>query len=197
MTTLKAEKRSMDIKAKKLRREGYVTGNLFGHNIAGSVPLKLKKPDVEQLMKECGKGSQVILDVEGEKRNVLIKEISYNFMNKMVEEIDFQALVADERVHSVAEIVLLNHDAVSGGIVEQHLEEIPYVAYPSALVDRIEVDVAGMKVGDTIHVKDLAVAKNPEITLHIDPEKAVVTVSLPHMAAASDAGETEDEAETK
>ena len=26
MNTLKAEKRSMDIKAKKLRREGYVTG---------------------------------------------------------------------------------------------------------------------------------------------------------------------------
>ena len=30
MNTLKAEKRSMDIKAKKLRREGFVTGNVFG-----------------------------------------------------------------------------------------------------------------------------------------------------------------------
>jgi hypothetical protein len=29
MTTLKAEKRSMDVKAKRLRREGYVTGNVF------------------------------------------------------------------------------------------------------------------------------------------------------------------------
>ena len=29
MNTLKAEKRSMDVKAKKLRREGFVTGNLF------------------------------------------------------------------------------------------------------------------------------------------------------------------------
>ena len=28
MTTLKAEKRSKDVKAKRLRREGYVTGNL-------------------------------------------------------------------------------------------------------------------------------------------------------------------------
>lgn len=27
MTTLKAEKRDMSVKAKKLRREGYVTGN--------------------------------------------------------------------------------------------------------------------------------------------------------------------------
>ena len=33
MTTLKAEKRTLDIKAKKLRREGYVTGNVFGREM--------------------------------------------------------------------------------------------------------------------------------------------------------------------
>ena len=33
MTTLKAEKRSMDVKAKRLRREGYVTGNVLGKKI--------------------------------------------------------------------------------------------------------------------------------------------------------------------
>ena len=41
MNTLKAEKRSMDVKAKKLRREGFVTGNLFGREIEGSFPLSL------------------------------------------------------------------------------------------------------------------------------------------------------------
>ena len=34
MTTLKAEKRDMSTKAKKLRREGYVTGNVFGREIS-------------------------------------------------------------------------------------------------------------------------------------------------------------------
>ena len=46
MNTLKAEKRSMDVKAKKLRREGYVTGNLFGKEIEGSILLKLQRKDV-------------------------------------------------------------------------------------------------------------------------------------------------------
>ena len=41
MTTLKAEKRSMDVKAKRLRREGYVTGNVFGREIEGSIPVKI------------------------------------------------------------------------------------------------------------------------------------------------------------
>ena len=36
MNTLKAEKRTMDTKAKRLRREGYVTGNVFGREMEGS-----------------------------------------------------------------------------------------------------------------------------------------------------------------
>ena len=49
MNTLKAEKRSMDVKAKRLRREGYVTGNLFGREIHGSIPVKMQRVDVERL----------------------------------------------------------------------------------------------------------------------------------------------------
>ena len=33
----------MDVKAKKLRREGYVTGNLFGREIEGSLPIQMTK----------------------------------------------------------------------------------------------------------------------------------------------------------
>ena len=43
MTTLKVQKREMDKKAKRLRREGFVTGNLFGKDIEGSIPLKIER----------------------------------------------------------------------------------------------------------------------------------------------------------
>ena len=45
MTTLKAEKRSMDVKAKRLRREGFVTGNVIGREIEGSVPVKIQRTE--------------------------------------------------------------------------------------------------------------------------------------------------------
>ena len=48
MNTLKAEKRDMSIKAKKLRREGFVTGNLFGRELEDSIPLKFDKGSEEQ-----------------------------------------------------------------------------------------------------------------------------------------------------
>ena len=56
MTTLKAEKRSMDVKAKRLRREGFVTGNVFGHAIEGSIPVKMNSVDAERLLKTEHKG---------------------------------------------------------------------------------------------------------------------------------------------
>ena len=43
MTTLKVQRRNMETKAKKLRREGYVTGNLFGKEFEGSIPLQIEK----------------------------------------------------------------------------------------------------------------------------------------------------------
>ena len=41
MNTLKAEKRTLDVKAKKLRKEGYVTGNVFGKEMKESIPVKM------------------------------------------------------------------------------------------------------------------------------------------------------------
>ena len=64
MNTLSAEKRDMQIKAKKLRREGFVTGNVFGKNMEGSMPLKIEKKEAERILRTCNKGSQLILTVE-------------------------------------------------------------------------------------------------------------------------------------
>ena len=180
MTTLKAEKRNMTEKAKRLRREGFVTGNVFGHAIKGSIPIKMTSMDVERLLKTEHKGGQIDLDIEGDIYNVLIKEVDYNSMTRKMEEIDFQALVSDEKVTSTAEIVILNREAVKNGVLQEDLNEVSYRAYPSALVERTTLDAAGLKVGDTVRVKDLDIAKNKDIDLKTDPEAVVLSVIPVH-----------------
>ena len=64
MNTLKAEKRDMATKAKKLRREGYVTGVVFGKKLPESIPVKIAVKDAEQFLKKGGKGTQLMLDVD-------------------------------------------------------------------------------------------------------------------------------------
>ena len=189
MTTLKAEKRDMSTKAKKLRREGYVTGNVFGREIEGSIPVKMGKRDVERFMKTCTKGSQVMLDLEGQMMDVLVKEIDFDSMKNQVDEIDFQALVSGEKVHSVAEVVIHNQSKVVTGVVEELLGEIEYKALPSALVEKVIVDVGDLKVGETIKVKDLDIAKDKDVKLITDPEADVAGVAAVH----NDVPETDEE----
>ena len=154
MNTLKAEKRTMDTKAKRLRREGYVTGNVFGREMEGSLPVKIEKSAVEKLLKTNNKGSQIMLDVDGQSYDVLI-----------------------------------NHDKLAAGVLQQHLEEISFRALPSALVDKVMVDVGDMKVGDVIKVKDLAIAQDKDVDLKTDLEAAVVSVAAVHVDPVLEAEE--------
>ena len=177
MNTLKAEKRDLAVKAKRLRREGYVTGNIFGREVKGSIPIKIERKDVDRLLKTDNKGSQIMLDVEGTMYDVLIKDVEFNPLAGKVDEIDFQALVSNEEVHSTAEVILLNHEKIVEGVLQLEMEEVAYKALPAALVDKVKIDVAEMKIGDAVKVKDLPLASAAGITLISNPEAVVVRVT--------------------
>ncbi len=196
MNTLKAEKRDMAIKAKRLRREGYVTGNVFGKEIKGSIPIKIEKSAADRLLKTSGKGSQVMLDIDGESMDVLIKEVDFNPLEGQVDEIDLQALVKGEKVHSVAEVVLINHDKVMNGVLQLLLEEISYRALPGDLVEKVSIDVGNLKVGESIKVGDLDISKNENVDVLTDPEAIVVTVSESHNDIPEEDTEEADSAES-
>ena len=189
MNTLKAEKRDMSIKAKKLRREGFVTGNLFGRELEDSIPLKFDKAEIEKLLKVENKGGQVMLEVAGETYDALIKDVAYNPNAGRIDEIDFQALVSNEKVHSVAEVILLNHEKLAEGVLQLNLSEIAYKALPAALVDKVRIDVGEMRIGDAIRVKDLDIAADKDIDLTTDPEAVVVTVTAIHPEAVPETAE--------
>ena len=190
MNTLKAEKRSMSDKAKKLRREGYVIGNVFGRSIAESIPVQIEKKEAEKFLSVCGKGSEAQLSLEGQQYDVLVKEVDYDPIKRQTLEIDFQVLTEGEKVRSVAEIVLVNHELVQG-VLEQHMEEIPYKAGKSALVEKVSVDVGNLKPGDSIKVEDLDIAKDKDVSISPDVlEKVVVSVTEQTYAEA-DADDTE------
>ncbi len=180
MNTLKACKRDLSVKAKKLRREGLVTGSIFGRDLEGAIAIQMDKKDVDRVLKTQNKGSQVVIDIDGDKKLCLIKELQFNTLKGAVTEMDLQALNENEEVRSSAEIILVDQDVRNDGIVEQHLEEVEFRALPKNLVDRIKIDMKQYKVGDNIKVSDLEIAKNPEIHLLTPADELVVSVSEIH-----------------
>ena len=193
MTTLKVQRRNMETKAKKLRREGYVTGNLFGKEIEGSIPLQIEKQEAERIERECMKGSQLYLELDGKTYDVLIKEMDYRPMDHQILEMDFQAVVKGEKVHSVAEVILLNKEKVTEGVLEQLLEEIAYKATPEELVEKVEIDCATLRLGDTLKVADLDIAKNDKIDLQTDLDAPIVSILASNNEVPEDEEESAEE----
>ncbi len=177
MDTYKVQKRDMEKKAKRLRREGYVTGNLFGKDIENSIPLQFESKVADQLRKS-GR-TQMTLDVEGKKYEVLLKELHYDATKHQIVELDFQELVKGEVIHATAEVVLNNKEAVTEGVLEQLLSEVSYKAKAENLVEKIEIDCSTLRLGDSITVADLDISKNKkvEVTTHADQVVVEVTAA--------------------
>ncbi len=92
MNTLKAEKRDLQTKAKRLRREGYVTGNVYGKDLEGAIPLKYNALEAEAFLKENPEGSKAVLELDGKKMSVVVKEVQFNFLRRQYQELDFQTI---------------------------------------------------------------------------------------------------------
>ena len=136
-----------------------------------------------------------MLDVEGTQYDALIKDVAYNPVAGRIDEINFQALVSTEKVHSVAEVIFENHDKIAEGVLQEALEEIAYKALPADLVDEVRVDVGGMKIGDVIRVKDLPIFADKKITITTDPEAVVASLNVAHNVAVPETETAEETAE--
>lgn len=195
MITLKAEKRNPNVKAKKLRREGYVTGILSGKEMKEPVALQFDAAEAAKFIKANKEGTQIYLDIEGEKVDALVKNIDYNPIEKQLMALDFQALVAGEKV-STTVAVKLEHTELVQGIVEQEMEEIHYKADPANLLDTIVIDFNGYPADvRDIHVKDLPIPEGKQVHF-ITPEDAVV-VHIGEYEAAPEEDEDAEGAETE
>ena len=186
MITLKVEKRNPEVKAKKLRRDGFVCGVLYGKEMKESTPIQLTEPEALRFIKANKEGSQVMLDLDGKQVDALVKNIDYDPMKKQIMALDFQALVAGETVATSVQVILENEDAAQG-IVEQTLNEVHYKADPTNMLDTIVIDFKTLSPDvREFHVKDLVIPEGK--TVHITtPEDTLIF----HIAEYANNGEDE------
>lgn len=186
MITLKVEKRNPEVKAKKLRRDGFVCGVLYGKEMKESTPIQLTEPEALRFIKANKEGTQVMLDLDGKQVDALVKNIDYDPMKKQIMALDFQALVAGETVATSVQVILENEDAAQG-IVEQTLNEVHYKADPANMLDTIVIDFKTLSPDvREFHVKDLVIPEGK--TVHITTSEDTLIF---HIAEYANNGEDE------
>ena len=144
--------------ARTLRRDGNIPAVIYGH---AREPQSLTVPtrEFEKLLDRVSAESTVIeLMLESGVARTLIREIQRHPFKKQILHIDFQELVAGEKVSVNVPIVLVGTpDGVrlSGGVLSQVMSELSIRVDPVNIPRRIEADVTHVVIGHSLHVSDV------------------------------------------
>jgi large subunit ribosomal protein L25 len=171
------------------------------------VPISLDPRLLEKLLSTSDAGMNTLIDLAVAGRSdlagkvVLVKELQRHpvrgsLVHADLYEVDLtQAIEVSVRIHVVGTAAGV---ALDGGILDQALRELDIECLPRAIPDQIDVDVSALKIGESIHVRDLTLPEG--VKLLSDPDLAVVSVVapaaeiVPEAAAAEVAPEVEGEA---
>jgi len=166
--------------ARTLRSQGQIPAVIYGHG-REPLALALNARDLDKMLSHIQAESTVIeVTVGGQTAKTLIREIQRHPIKRQILHVDFQALVAGEKVTVSIPIVLQGIPEgvrLEGGVLDQTLREIEIEVDPSNIPDHVEYDVTNMVIGDSVHISDLKVPEGVEVL--DDPETSVAVLAAP------------------
>ena len=183
--------------ARQLRMSGQIPAVIYGHARQPQA-LTLNARDLDKMLEHIQAESTVIeVSVGGKTSKTLIREIQRHPFKRQILHVDFQELVAGEKVIVNIPIVLSGIPEgvrLDGGVLDQTLRELEIEVDPSNIPDRFELDVTNMMIGDSLHVSDIQLPAGVEV--QDDPETSVAVLAAPRavieeVAAAPEAVEGE------
>lgn len=173
-------------KIKSIYREDLVPAIVYGGKEKKTTAIKVDRRTYERITRQYH-GQNVIFRLnvhEKEKKlrdySAIVREEQHEPVSYQLLHIDFQRISLTEEIE-VKVAIEAKGDAVGvkqdGGSLDQPLWELDVVCLPMNIPEKIEVDVSNLKIGDSVHVKDLALPQGVK-TKH-DPEAIVLSVVPP------------------
>ncbi|HEY8519197.1 MAG TPA: 50S ribosomal protein L25/general stress protein Ctc [Gammaproteobacteria bacterium] len=170
---------------RRLRRNGKVPAVMYG---GGKEPLPLAI-DHSALLRQIGREafytSIITLDLNGEKQQVVVKEVQRHPVKPLVLHLDFQRVVEDQEITLYVPIHFLG-EAVAKGVKEQggeiqHLmTEVEVICLPRYLPEYLELDVSQMELNDILHLSDIPLPEGVAlVALRQGHDHPVVAINPP------------------
>ena len=184
--------------SRRLRHANKVPAILYGEE-QEPVSLTLEHKNVFRAQQEEAFYSHVLtLNVNGEVVKCLIKDMQRHPFKNVIMHLDFLRINEKNTIQNNVPVHFLNEEAVmkKGGVVATHISDIAITCLPAALPEYIDIDLADLEVGQTLHLSDITL---PEGVTSDDLAKgeahdlAVVSANAPKGQAEETESE-EDEA---
>lgn len=169
MLTLSSQLRTeLGKKNRKLRKEGFIPGVLYGEK-AKNQHLKINYKDFEKIYNQAGESSLLKLEIEGDNKpkNVLIHDVSLDPVTDKFIHVDFYQVDLTKKIKTHVPLKFIGKSQAvetEGGVFIRNLNEVEVEALPDNLPKEIEVDISSLVTFDNnITVKDLKTGEGVKI----------------------------------
>ncbi len=188
--------------SRRLRRAGYVPGVLYG---AGQPhPFYVGERELRHALGgEHGVHAiiDVVLDGQQKAHHAVLKDYQLDPLRSTLIHVDLHEVRLDRPIQAQVAVELVGTaEGVSrGGVLSQILREVTVEALPTAMPDRLEVDVSRFEIGESIQVAEIATPEGARII--DDPEAVLASILAPRRVlveeevAAEEAAEAEEAVE--
>lgn len=195
---LKAELREETGKgvARKLRDKGFIPAVFYGAHTQ-TIPLVVDPRELSRAL-QTEAGGNVLIDLEIKKGDqldrkvVMVKEIQYDHFQKKALHTDFYEVAMDVLITVEVPVHLIGkpEGTKMGGILDQVRRTIEIQCLPGDIPKSIDIDVSSLKIGDSVHVRDIQLEKAKILS---DSNFTIATV-VPPVAEEKKAEESAAEA---
>ncbi|MFH1062585.1 MAG: 50S ribosomal protein L25 [Candidatus Omnitrophota bacterium] len=167
--------------AKKVRALGFVPAIVYAKK-ENPIQVGVNHKELIKLVHKYGETAIINLKLDNNGAitdyPVIIKEIQIDHIKNNVLHVDFKLINMTEKIRVHVPLVTKgDSDAPGvkeGGILEHVLHEIEIESLPMNLPKQIVVDVSGLKVGESIHVRDLIMDEGVHVISN--PDQVAVLV---------------------
>ena len=175
-----------------IRENGGIPAVVYGHN-QDSTPIEVNGKELRKTLQEVGRNGIIELQLENDKKNVMLTEYQMDSLTNKFVHVDFLAVNLTRKVTVGVQLVAVGTPAgvKDGGILQQTLHEVAVTARPKELPESIEIDVSHLQIGDSIYLKDI----EGQVAAAIENEgdEVVASVLAPKLEPAVEEEQTDGE----
>lgn len=184
--------------SRRLRRTGRVPGILYGGGAAAE-QISVDHNEVYHLLKqESFHASVLTMDIEGATQAAILRDVQVHPYKIQVAHLDFQRVEATHKIHVKVPLHFKNAEVspgvkLQGGIASHVMNELDVTCLPADLPEFIEVDLAHLTAGHSMHISEISMPKGVEPVLHKGEDPVIASITIPRGAKADElaAGEAE------
>ncbi|WP_280540098.1 50S ribosomal protein L25/general stress protein Ctc [Chromohalobacter sp. 11-W] len=185
--------------SRRLRRENQKVAAIIYGGDETPQPITLDKPAFYKAIEDEAFFSSVInIDLEGKSEQVIIRDIQRHPYKALVTHADFMRVDATHEITMNVPLHVNGEEACKGvkeegGVLHVLANDVEISCLPSKLPEYLEVDVASLGLGETLHLSDLPLPEGVSlVALSHGEEHDFGVVSVTHADTGTE-GDEEDE----